>query len=93
MKNIQEIFNPLDYGFKWVRDNRYNPPYWYEYDGAKSKKKALIARNKRAKELRAQGYTVVSKTMRSQLLSMGGIGSGRPHVTLVVNVPILTAFK
>ena len=72
-------FNPIDYGFRWTSD-------WYEYDGKIAENKALKARNAFAKELKTEGRRVRKHSMGRQLISRGGIGSGRPHIELVVPV-------
>lgn len=79
----QELFNPLDYGFRWVGD-------WYEYDGKIAERAALKARNVRVRELRSRGLTVRCSTLRSQLVTQGGIGSGHPQIELVVPVYCVT---
>lgn len=71
-------FDPIDYGFRWTDD-------WYEYDGKPAENAARKARNDYAKQQRALGKTVKVSTTRS-LRSMGGIGSGRPHIELVVPI-------
>lgn len=75
----QQLFNPIDYGFQWTKD-------WYEFDGAASRKRALAARNKTAKELKAQGHKVHKFILGGQLITLGGIGSGHPEITLLVSV-------
>ncbi len=77
-----ETFDPIDYGFRFVGD-------WYEYDGKAAERAALKARNDYAKAQRALGKTVKCSAERNNLRSMGGIGSGHPHIELVV--PIYTA--
>lgn len=76
---IQKMFSPLDYGFSWTEN-------WYEWDSKSAKKIALQERNKEAKRLEREGYTVKKFTLSNQLCSRGGIGSGHPHVEFVVNV-------
>jgi len=76
---MQELFNPIETGFRWTET-------WYEYDGKEAEKAALKARNDRAKELKAKGYKVSKFSLGKQLISRGGIGSGRPHIELVVPV-------
>jgi len=59
---------------------------WTETDYSFSdnaEKQAMQARNARAKELKSQGYTVSKRSLRNQLLSFGGIGSGRPHIQII----------
>ena len=81
---MQQTFNPIDYGFEWTEDG------WYSFD-ENARKEALRARNKEAKRLREQGYNVRCFTLSNQLMSKGGIGSGRPHIQLVVSVYGLNA--
>ena len=81
---IQHFFNPVNYTFKWTDDG------WYNWDYDKAHKLALAARNKRAGELRKEGYKVGVSTLKKQRISQGGIGSGKPHIDLVVNVYVLT---
>lgn len=85
----QRTFSPADYGFKWT--DRYIPyagtvPDWYEFDHIMGKRMALKARNAEVKRLRGEGWTVTTFSLGAQLVSKGGIGSGRPHIELVVNV-------
>jgi len=72
-------FCPLDYGFRWTDD-------WYDYDGKAAETAARAARDKRAAELKREGFTVKKRTRRRNLLSMGGIGSGHPHIQLFVPI-------
>ena len=53
---MQQTFNPIDYGFEWTEDG------WYRFDYEGAHKRALAARNKRVKELRARGIKVRSWT-------------------------------
>jgi hypothetical protein len=79
MSNFQRIFNPINYNFRWTEDG------WYEWDAKAARKDALKARNTLAKQLRAEGKTVSVFTLKDQLVSKGGIGSGRPHIEEFVN--------
>lgn len=88
--SIQKTFCPTDYGFRWTEDLNGR---WYEYKGKEAEKAALRARNRVAKQLRAEGWTVKKWSMGRQLVSKGGIGSGRPHIELVVPVYALNAWK
>ena len=83
----QKSFSPIDTAF------RFTPDGWYEFDGKAGKAAALKARAQEAKEFRAQGYTVKLWTMPNQLLSLGGIGTGKPHIETVVNIYFLDAKK
>ena len=76
---MQKTFNPIDFGFAWTTD-------WYEWDRKAAHSAAMKARNTEAKRLRDLGKLVVKFTMRDQLISRGGIGSGKPHVQEVVTI-------
>lgn len=81
---MQKVFNPVNYTFKWTED-------WYEWDRDAAHKAALKARNDEAKKLKAVGRRVGKYSTRDQLISKGGIGSGKPHISLVVNCYVVTA--
>lgn len=82
---MQRLFNPIKYGFEWTLDG------WYSWDSKAAHKAALSARNTAAKHLRADGHKVRCFTVRNQLISVGGIGTGRPHIEEVVTVYGLNA--
>jgi hypothetical protein len=63
-----------NYCFVWTAD-------WYEWDAKAAKKAAMAERNREAKRLRADGWTVACGSEAS-LMSKGGIGSGHPHIEL-----------
>jgi hypothetical protein len=73
--STQRIFDGIEFGFRWVGD-------WYEYDGKIAEKTALRARNELFSQLKAQGRAPRKFRLPMQLRSMGGIGSGRPHIEL-----------
>ena len=73
----QVLFSGTDFGFRWTSDD------WYEYDGSSADKKALQARNKMVKELKSKCITARKFSLGDQLVSFGGIGSGKPHIELV----------
>lgn len=75
----QHAFNPVDYGFVWTDD-------WYLFDHKYAHSCALKARNIAVKALRKSGYKVTNFTLRGQKITKGGIGSGHPEITLIVNV-------
>ena len=75
----QLTFSPIDYGFEWTHD-------WYEWDSKAAHKAARRDRDNQAKELLAQGKTVRKFSLGKQLVSRGGIGSGHPHIELVISV-------
>lgn len=74
----QQIFNPVDFGFEWTADG------WYAFDRKTAQKAALAARNAAAKAAQLAGKTVHKFSLGSQLITRGGIGSGRPEVSVVV---------
>jgi len=76
-------FNPTNYGFNFTAD-------WYEFDSKAAHKAAMKARNAEAKRLRKLGHKVLCSTNGGQLMSKGGIGSGKPHIELFVSVYHLT---
>lgn len=83
----QKTFSPLDYGFRWTdADSGDLSKIWYEYDGKAAERAALQARNAFAKKMKADGFKVRKSSLGKQLMSRGGIGSGRPHIELVVPV-------
>lgn len=82
----QETFNPVDYHFAWEGD-------WYKWDRKAAHRDALRERNAAAKEYRKQGFRVRCFTLSGQLISRGGIGSGRPHIQLLANVYGLNVFS
>ena len=76
---FQRTFNPADYTFEWTEDG------WYAWDSEEAHKQALKARNDIAKELKAGGKKVKKFSTRNQLITRGGIGSGHPEISMVVN--------
>lgn len=80
MEKKQYLFNPADYGFNWTDDG------WYEFNRKAAHSVALKERNKKAKELKAKGYSVVKFVLPEQMLTKGGIGSGYPEINVIVNV-------
>jgi len=81
---MQQSFNPVDYTFEWTKD-------WYKWDYKLAHKLARKARNRVVKELRKQGYQVKVFTFSNQRITRGGIGTGKPHIDLIVNVYYLEA--
>lgn len=75
-----ERFSPLDYGFSWTNDG------WYAFDSKQAHAAAKAARDAAFRQLKAEGKDVRRSTDPKQLVSRGGIGSGRPHIELVINV-------
>jgi len=71
----QKVFCGDDFGFRWTEDGK-----WYEYDGPPAEKAARQARDKFAKELKARGEKPHRGTLGTQLVSKGGIGSGKSHI-------------
>lgn len=82
---LQETFNPIAFTFEWTDDG------WYKFDYESARKQAMAARRKRAKELKAQGFTVKSFTLSNQRITRGGIGSEHPEITQIVSVYGLNA--
>jgi predicted deacetylase len=76
----QQIFDSLDYGFRWVDPTPADPMGWYEFDARPAEQAARRARDARARELRRAGHTVRVFALPAQLRSRGGVGSGRPHI-------------
>lgn len=76
---MQRSYNPVDYTFEWADD-------WYKWDYKEAHKQARKARNEAAKDLRSQGHMVRVFTLKDQRVTKGGIGSGRSHIDLIVNV-------
>lgn len=75
---MQKIFNPINYEFSWTDDG------WYDWNSDAAHKTALSARDKLAKELRAQGHKVKGFSLRNQLVRRGGISTGHPDVEFFV---------
>ena len=76
----QQTFNPINFGFTFTDDG------WYTFDRKTATKAALQARNAEAKKLTQAGRIVRKWSSANQLISKGGIGSGRPHIEEVVTV-------
>ena len=64
-----------DGDFRWTED-------WYTYDGKTADAAARRSRDAFAKELKARGDRPRKFSLGDQLISRGGIGSGRPHIEL-----------
>jgi hypothetical protein len=84
---MQQMFSPVSFGWTWTDNGA-----WYDWDRQAAHKLALKARNARVKELRTQGYKVVPFTLANQLVSKGGIGSGKAHIEQVVSIYGLNAY-
>jgi hypothetical protein len=80
----QQIFNPADYTFEWTVPTAADPMGWYKWDRTESHRFALRDRNQCAVSLRENGYNPVLFSLRDQLITRGGIGSGHPEISLVV---------
>lgn len=76
-------FFPSKYQFQWTEK-------WYEWDHTKAHTDARKARDEAAKALKAQGIVVRKGSVPNQQITLGGIGSGRPEVTLFCTVYTLT---
>ena len=86
----QQSYLGISYGFEWTQDAQGE---WYAWDYEAGNKAAQEARDAEAKKLKAAGWTVKKSSDRNQLISRGGIGSGKPHIELHCNAYILTAWK
>jgi len=75
----QEMFNPVDFAFRWTSD-------WYTWDHARAKREALAKRKKVAKRLKAEGHRVRLFTLSGQRITRGGIGSKHPEISLYTSV-------
>jgi len=85
-RSTQQTFNPVNFNFQWTEDG------WYEWDRKAAHSAALKARNAEAKRLAATGRRVVKSSMRDQLITRGGIGSGRPEISHFVTVYMVEAY-
>jgi hypothetical protein len=72
-------FNPINYGFTFTAD-------WYEFDSKAAHAAARKARSEEAKRLRKEGRKVKCFTNGKQLMTRGGIGSGKPQIDVWVSV-------
>ena len=80
----QIIVSPADYCFEWTCPTVEDPMGWYKWDRTRAHKLALRDRNKLAMTLHRAGKNPVSFSLPGQLITMGGIGSGHPEISLVV---------
>ena len=80
MSHRQQTFNPADFCFTWTADG------WYEWDRDAAHKAAMQARNAHAKTLTGRGHKVRKTSMPGNLITRGGIGSGRPEISMFVTV-------
>ena len=87
---IDKSFNPVNYTFEWTGDDEFG---WYKWDYEKAHKQAKAARLAERKRLKKEGWTVKFGTHPNSRMKLGGIGSGRPEIDLVVTVYYLTATK
>ncbi len=78
MTSTQRIFDPISFGFIWTDDG------WYSWDSKAAHKAARQARDKAAREFKAEGKSVKKFSLPGQLVRRGGIGSGKPDVEFVV---------
>lgn len=92
MEHLQESFDPTQYNFEWTFTGC-SIFDWYTWDRVAGVKAAKAARAERVKALRGQGYQVKCWTLRHQVISHGGIGTGRPHIELLTTVYMLDATK
>ncbi len=92
----QETFNPVDYGFRWVKLSNaprtgngrvsWDSEGWYEYDGKIAEDAARDARDDRVRELKAAGHIVRKMRPVKSLITQGGIGTSHPQIELMVPV-------
>ena len=75
----QKSFNPIDYHFEWTDS-------WYTWDAVQARKDAQVARCAEAKRLKALGHKVKMFTLKDQLITCGGIGSGHPEISNYTSV-------
>ena len=80
----QIIYNPADYEFEWTSPTPEKPMGWYKWDSKVAHRLALRDRNKNVKLLRENGTNPVSFSLKDQLITRGGIGSGHSEISLVV---------
>jgi len=74
----QQIFNPINYFFNWSND-------WYQWNSKKAHEEAKRLRDKEAKRLKEEeGFKVKKFTIKNQLITRGGIGSGKPEISEIV---------
>jgi hypothetical protein len=82
-------FNPVDYNFNWTPaedpTNHFDHG-WYKWDYEAGHKAAQEARNAAARDYKARGYKVRSRSHKGQRITRGGIGSGHPEITHIVTV-------
>lgn len=87
MVTFQKYYNPADFEFEWTKNN------YYSWDRKAAHKAALRARNDEMRRLQHEGYDVTAFILRDQIVSKGGIGTGRPHIKLSVTCYGLSANK
>ncbi len=83
--STQRHFNPADFTFAWTKDN------WYTWDHKAAHSQALKARNAEAKRLTGLGKRVFKSSSPGQQITRGGIGSGKPEISLFVTVYMVEA--
>lgn len=83
---LQVIYNPADYEFEWISPSPEDPMGWYRWNRMEAKRLALRDRNKNAKLLSENDYNPIKFSLRDQLITRGGIGSGHPEIAMVVTV-------
>lgn len=82
----QRTFNPVDFGFEFTAPEAGQEFGWYRFDRQTATKAARKARDSEAKRMANDGYTVRKFSMPNQLITRGGIGSGRPQIEEIVTV-------
>lgn len=86
--SIQRSYLGVDYGWEWIDGGR-----WYKWDYTAGNKAAKVARDAEAKRLKAEGYTVRKSSQTGNLISRGGIGSGKAHIEVYCSSYTLDAWK
>jgi hypothetical protein len=80
-------FNPINYGFKWtlIEGNEYG---WYEFDSAEAHRLAKLECSEFVRNLKScpEISNVHRHTLKNQLITRGGIGSGHPEISEFVTV-------
>ena len=77
--STQIVFDPTDFGFEWTQDG------WYKFDYKLASLAAKACRDRAVTILREQGRRVRAFTLRNQLRTLGGIGTGKPQIEEIVN--------
>jgi len=79
----EKHFNPVDYFFTWTED-------WFEWDFVRAEQKARQDANELYFRLRRERKNPRKRTLKNQLITRGGIGSGHPQIEQIVDVFYVT---